>query len=152
MQKDKILIEHSMHEQIKRLSCLYNVTSAIMDQEKSIEKIFHAVVNCLPPAWQYSDISCARIVFDDQEYVSAGFEKSKWKQSADISSDGEKVGAVEVYYLKKMPVLDEGPFLKRERVLIDEVSEHVSNMCKRIELEGFLKERIKELDCLYGVS
>ncbi|MCP4552567.1 MAG: hypothetical protein GY834_11115 [Bacteroidetes bacterium] len=152
MQKDKILIEHSVHEQIKELNCLYNVTSAIMEQEKSIEKIFHAVVDYLPPAWQYPDISCARIVFEDQEYVSACFRKSRWKQSADISSEGEKVGTVEVYYLKKMPVLDEGPFLKKERVLIDAVAGHVSNMYKRIELEDFHKERIKELGCFYGVS
>jgi DNA-binding CsgD family transcriptional regulator len=152
MQRDKVLIEQAVHGHLKELNCLYNVTSAILDQEKSIEKIFHAIVDCLPPAWQYSDISCARIMFEDKEYVSAGFRKSKWKQSADIFSEGEKAGTVEVYYLKKMPVRDEGPFLRKERMLIDAVANYLSNAYKRIELEDFLKERIKELDCFYGVS
>jgi len=139
----KVPVEHSVHDRIKELNCLYNVTRAIMDQEKSIEKIFHTVVGCLPPAWQYPDITCARIVFGDQEYISAGFKKSKWKQSANIFNERETVGAVEVYYLKKTPFFDEGPFLKEERLLINAIAERISNAIKRIRTEEELRiERI----------
>jgi len=145
-------IEHSLHERVKELGCLYNVINSIMDRELTIEKIFQDIVCYLPPSWQYPDIACARIVFMGQEYVSADFKTSIWKQSADIFSEGERVGAIEVYYLKKMPDIDEGPFLKGERHLIDAVANHVANACKRIRLERSLKERLKELRCFYGVS
>ena len=150
--KDKVFIEHSMLEKVKELNCVYNVTSLILDHRTSIEKIIHGVVGYLPPSWQYPDIACARIVFKDQEYISACFKTSEWKQSANIFSEKKKIGIVEVYYQKKMPIMDEGPFLKEERILIDTVAYQVASAYKRIKLEDTLKERIKELGCFYGVS
>ena len=152
MDKYTVSAEHSMHEREKELNCLYNVTNLMMDYEKSLEEIFNSVVGYLPPSWQYPDIACARIIFRDQEYVSAGFKTSRWKQSANILSGSQKVGTIEVYYQKKMPTMDEGPFLKEERILIETIACQIANAYKRILLEGTLKERIKELGCFYGVS
>ena len=71
MGKNKGPVEQSMHEGVKELNCLYNLANLMMDHEKSLEEIFNSVVGCLPPSWQYPDIACARIIFRDQEYVSA---------------------------------------------------------------------------------
>jgi len=150
--KDEVFFGHSMLERVKELNCLYSVVNLILDHRKSIEEIIHAVVGYLPPSWQYPDITCARIVFKDQEYISACFKISKWKQSANIFSREKKIGTVEVYYQKKMPIMDEGPFLKEERILIDTIAYQVENAYERIKLEDTLKERIKELGCFYGVS
>jgi hypothetical protein len=152
MERDKVQIEHSLHERVKELSCLYNIANIMMDYRKSLEMIFRAIVGYLPSSWQYPDIACARIVFRDQEYVSAGFKISRWKQSANIFYGSEKIGTVEVYYQKEMPIMDEGPFLKEERLLIDTIAWQVANAYKRIKLETTLKERIKELGCFYEVS
>lgn len=152
MGKNKGPVGHSMHERVKELNCLYNVASLMMDHGKSLEEILSAIVVYLPPSWQYPDIACARIIFKDQEYVSAGFKISRWKQSADIFYGSQKVGTIEVYYQKKMPMMDEGPFLKEERILLDTIACQVGNAYKRIKLEDTLKERINELACFYGVS
>ena len=152
MEKDNVMIKHSMYERVKELNCLYNITLLIMDHLKSIEQICHAVVDYLPPSWQYPDIACARIVFRDQEYTSSDYKTSRWKQSANILSGREKVGIVEVSYQKKMPIKDEGPFLKEERILLDTIASQLATAYKRIKLEDTLKERIKELGCFYGVS
>jgi DNA-binding CsgD family transcriptional regulator len=152
MGKNKGPVEQSLHEREKELNCLYNVANLMMDYEKSLEEIFNAVVGYLPPSWQYPDIACARITFRGQEYVSAGFKPSRWKQSANIFNGSQKAGCIEVYYQKKRPVMDEGPFLREERILIDTIACQVGNAYKRIKLEDTLKERIKELGCLYGVS
>ncbi len=148
----KILTERSLHESVKHLDCLYNVVSSILRHEKSIEKIFQAVATHLHQSWQYPDIACGRILFENKEYVSDDFKVSRWKQSSDIFVEGENVGKVEIFYLKKTPDVDEGPFLKEERMLIDTVARHISTACNKIKLESSLKERIKELQCLYGVS
>ena len=152
MGKNKVPVEQSMHEREKELNCLYNVANLMIDHEKSLEEIFNGIVGYLPPSWQYPDIACARITFRGQEYVSAGFKPSRWKQSANISNGSQKAGRIEVYYQEKRPVMDEGPFLKEERILIDTIACQVGNAYKRIKLEDALKERIKELGCLYGVS
>ena len=152
MGKNKGLVEQSMHEREKELNCLYNVEKLMTDHEKSLEEILNVIVGYLPPAWQYPDIACARITFRGQEYVSAGFKPSRWKQSANILNGSQKAGCIEVYYQKKRPVMDEGAFLKEERILIDTIACQVGNAYKRIKLEDTLKERIKELGCLYGVS
>jgi len=152
MEKDKGPAEQSMHEREKALNCLYNVANLMTDHEKSLEEIFNGIVGYLPPSWQYPDIARARITFKGQEYVSAGFKPSRWKQSAEILSGSQKIGCIEVYYQEKRPVMDEGPFLKEERILIDTLACQVGNAYKRIKLEDTLKERIKELGCLYGVS
>lgn len=55
--------------------------------------------------------------------------------------EGEKAGQVEVYYKEKMPEIDEGPFQKEERILIDTVARLVSQHVLR--LEGL--EDIKEI-------
>ena len=152
MGKNKGPVEQSMNEREKELNCLYNVANLMKDHEKSLEEILNVIVGYLPPAWQYPDIACARITFRGQEYVSAGFKPSRWKQSANISNGSQKAGRIEVYYQEKRPVMDEGPFLKEERILIDTIACQVGNAYKRIKLEDALKERIKELGCLYGVS
>ena len=152
MGKNKEPVDQSMHEREKELNCLYKVANLMIDNEKSLEEILNVIVGYLPPAWQYPDFACARITFRGQEYVSAGFKPSRWKQSANIFNGSQKAGCIEVYYQKKRPVMDEGPFLKEERILIDTIACQVGNAYKRIKLEDTLKERIKELGCLYGVS
>ena len=152
MGKNKGSVEQSMHEREKELNCLYNVANLMIDHEKSLEDIFNVIVGYLPPAWQYPDIACARITFRGREYFSAGFKPSRWKQSANIFNGSQKAGCIEVYYQEKRPVMDEGPFLKEERILIDTIACQLGNAYKRIKLEDTLKERIKELGCLYGVS
>ena len=152
MGENKGHVEQSRHEREKGLTCLYKVANLMTDHEKPLEEIFNVMVGYLPPSWQYPDIACARIIFRGQEYVSAGFKTSRWKQSANIFNGSQKAGCIEVYYQKERPVMDEGPFLKEERILIDTIACQVGNAYKRIKLEDALKERIKELGCLYGVS
>ena len=152
MGKNRGPVEQSMHEREKELNCLYNVANLMMDYEKSLEEILNVIVGYLPPSWQYPDIACARITFRGQEYLSAGFKPSRWKQSANIFDGSQKAGCIEVYYQEERPVMDEGPFLKEERILIDTIACQLGNAYKRIKLEDTLKERIKELGCLYGVS
>lgn len=61
-------------------------------------------------------------------------------QAADIELDGKKSGVVEVLYLKKMPELDEGPFLKEERNLIDTVASRIADTIKKRRTAEQIKE------------
>lgn len=131
--------EWMLRERVKELNCLYSISQLVDESDQDIERILEDVVSLIPPAWYYSNIACARIIFDEQVFESANFVETDWKQSADIKVHGEKIGAVEVYYLKKRPVIYEGPFLKEERDLLNVIAEQLGKNIERIQGEEMLR-------------
>ncbi|MEE8359183.1 MAG: ATP-binding protein, partial [Candidatus Hydrothermarchaeales archaeon] len=126
---------HDVTERVKELNCLYGVSRLIAESERPLDEIFQETVDLIPPSWQYPVITCARIIYKGQEFVTGNFKETPWKQSTDIISSGEKAGSVEVYYLEKKPLIDEGPFLKEERSLIDALGRQLGNITERKKAE-----------------
>jgi len=142
---------HDLNERIKELNCLYGISRIIEKTGKSWPEILQGVVVLIPPAWQYPDATCARIIFEEREFITGNFKETRWKQSADITVSGEKDGVVEVFYLKEMPAAHEGPFLKEERSLIDALGRQLGNTAERSKTEeevkkyqGHLEELVRE--------
>jgi two-component system NtrC family sensor kinase len=105
-----------------------------------LEEIIQGIVGLLPPAWQYPEIASARIVLDEMSYAAEGFRECLQNQRAEIVVDGMPRGFVEVVYVEEKPGLDEGPFLKEERNLINAVARQVALVVERKEAE---KEQLK---------
>lgn len=131
--------EHALGERMKELNCLYRIAEAVDRCADSVERLLQEIVNGLPDSWQYPDTTCARIVFGECEYTTAGFQRSPWQQSMEFHVSGKQAGVVEVYYLSEMPILDEGPFLKEERLLINAVAERTGKIIERINAKQQLK-------------
>ncbi len=85
------------------------------------------------------EITCAKVILETRSFISAGFKTSRWKQSSDIFINRKKAGNIEIYYLEEKPDVDEGPFLKEERLLINSISERIGRACERIRAERQLK-------------
>ena len=62
--------------------------------------------------WQYPEMTVARIWLEGKPYVSKGFREGEWRLEQKFDTIDNRKGSIEVYYLKKFPKLDEGPFLK----------------------------------------
>lgn len=107
-------------ERLKELSAI-NQTTSIIKEGKSIEDTLQQICFILPKAWQYPEFTVARIVFDGEEYLSSGFRLSQWTMTQEFLSIDNRSGRIEVCYVKKFPTLDEGPFLKEERHLIENI-------------------------------
>ncbi len=90
--------------------------------DSSPSRMYQKIVDLIPSSWQYPDITCVRITVNGQEFKTANFKKSRWRQSKDILLRGSVIGVVDICYLKKKPEADEGPFLKEERDLIDAIA------------------------------
>jgi signal transduction histidine kinase len=58
---------------------------------------------------------------------------------------GERIGVLEVYYLEEKQVLDEGPFLKEERKLLDAVGERIGKIIERQREEDRFKQQEQQL-------
>ena len=67
-QEDDKKVLYALRERIKELNCLYGLSKLVEKPNISLEKIFQGMVRLFPPSWQYPDITCARILFQDKEF------------------------------------------------------------------------------------
>jgi signal transduction histidine kinase len=132
-----------LRERVKELTCLYGIAKLVERPNISLKEILQGIVELLPPAWLYPEIASARIILDENTFTTPGFRESDQKQVADIVVDGEERGIVEVVYSKKKRELDEGPFLKEERNLIDTISREIALIMEQKQSEQD-KERLQE--------
>jgi PAS domain S-box-containing protein len=137
-------LEYMVVEMTKELNCLYGLSKIIEEKDVTKEEILKRTVELLPPAWQFPEVTCVRIIIDSTEYKTENFKETKWKQASDIIIENEKIGIVEVSYLEEMPSFDEGPFIKEERDLIDEIAERLGRTFERIDAKLILKESEKK--------
>ncbi len=121
----------SLRERIKELTCLYGIAQLAERPGVRLGRTLQRIAECLPPAWQYPEIAAARIVLDDDCYETTGFAQCVQKQIADLVVKGLSRGSVEVGYTCRKPDLDEGPFLKEERSLIDTVARQIALLVER---------------------
>ncbi|MBA7532781.1 Sensor histidine kinase RcsC [subsurface metagenome] len=129
-----------MNERVKELQCLYDIAYIVEGPGITLDELCQGVVNLLPVSWQYLEIACARVTLGHKEFMSDNFKTTEWKQLANINVKGQKEGTVEVYYLEARPELDEGAFLKNERLLIDVIAERLGRITERKQVEEALKE------------
>jgi signal transduction histidine kinase len=144
-----------LRERIKEITCLYGIARVVAQPEASVAEIIQGIVELLPPAWLYPEITCARIVLNGQSYATEGFYESPYRQVADIVVHNEKVGFVEVVYLEKKLTLDEGPFLAEERSLIDSVAREMTIFYERLrakEEKAALQDQLRHADRLATIG
>ena len=138
--------EWALRERIKELNCLYGISQLAERHAHSLDALLRDLVRYLPYAWQFPEITRARIVFRGDTYATEGFRESEWLQSSQIRLSQEVVGEVTVVYLEERPFFsDEGPFLKEERALLDTLAEHVGRIAARISAESGLEEMNRRL-------
>lgn len=135
--------EAALRERVKELSCLYGIAQIAGKPGVSLEEILQQIVELLPPAWQYPDIMEGRVILDGKVFATAGFREDGDKQSSQIVVSGNLRGTVEVVYLAAKPELDEGPFLKEERNLIDAIARQLALIIEQKEMEAE-KARLQE--------
>jgi PAS domain S-box-containing protein len=130
---------HDSGERVKELNCLYGIANLVEQQDISLEEILQGIVDLIPPSWQYPEITCARVIIHGTELRTKKFRETIWKQSSDIKVRGEQSGVLEVYYLKENPEIDEGPFLKEERNLINAIAGLTGRIVERKQAEESLR-------------
>ena len=129
-----------LNKRVKELNCLYAISRLVDKRDLSIEQVLLRVVECMPPAWQDPEVTCARIIVEGREFRTHNFAETTWGQSSDIIVSGNVIGTVEVYYLAERPEQDEGPFLKEERKLLDAIAERIGEAIERQRAEQALRE------------
>ncbi len=126
----------ALGERVKELTCLYRTAQIAAQKELSTGEVLQQVTELIPPAWHYPEITGGRIQLDERIFQTANYTPRPRPLQADLIVNGVLRGIVEVVYLKNMPVLDEGPFLKEERNLINTLAQQLSIVIERREAEA----------------
>lgn len=132
-----------LKERAKELNCLYDVQEILAKPQISIEVAFKEIIKVIPFGWQYPEICKSEIVFGDSRFHSPDFVRASWELSSDILVQDQAVGKISVYYTEERPELDEGPFLREERKLINTIADQLGNFVLRRRLQDVFERKVK---------
>ncbi len=136
---DRKEAEENLKERVKELNCLELLSDALQS-EVDLESLFRKLVDGMKDAWLYPEIVCARVIFKGRQYQTKNFRETAWRQAAEITVQGEATGVVELYYLEERPLIDEGPFFKEERFLINLIARRLGEIIERLQTEEVLRK------------
>jgi two-component system NtrC family sensor kinase len=125
----------ALRERVKELTCLYGIAQIARQPDKPLKDILQSIVELLPSAWQYPEITSARLSLDGVYYATSDFSTCCQKQSAEIFVNDTQRGFIEIGYAKQEPEIDEGPFLKEERSLLDEIARQIALIIEHRQAE-----------------
>lgn len=137
---------HEQQERLKELACI-NRTTSVLKEGKPVEETLQQIVLILPAAWQYPDFTVARIKFMNKVFETSTFIETGWRMYQEFSTiDGEK-GSIEVFYTQEFRGEDEGPFLKEERDLVQNISSLISGYINSFKARDLYRmTQMKELE------
>jgi PAS domain S-box-containing protein len=137
---------HDLDERVKELNCLYGISKIRERNDIAFEEMLQEIVDLIPSSWQYPEITCARIIIEGQEYKTKNFKETIWKQTSNIVVHGKRIGILEICYFEEKPEIDEGPFLKEERSLINAIAERFGRVTEHKQAERALQKAHDELE------
>ncbi len=144
--------EKDLQDRVKELKSLFEVSQLASIQDVSFEELFKHVVTILLASMQYPEITCARIIFGNDEFKSENYQLTEWKLISKINMEGEVVGTVEVCYLEEKPEKDEGPFLTEEIALVESISEILGTTISKKQAEQALQESKERFRAIFELA
>ena len=131
-------------ERAKELECLYQIEELLLDDEAKIADVCRSIVLVMPSGWQYSETCCVKITIRAETFQSLDFVETPWVQKADVTIQDVKVGEISVVYIKEMPDVDDGPFLKQEQRLLKTIADRLGNFMLHQQLRQEAEDRLEE--------
>jgi PAS domain S-box-containing protein len=131
IQEKNYELVHHLRQRVKELTALHRAARILQNEEQTITDWLQQFVAALPPAWQYPEITAARIRLGELEFATPNFKPTPWIQRADFSVAEGLQGSIEVVYVEERPAEQEGPFLAEERNLIDSLAEVLKTAIER---------------------
>ncbi len=129
---------HALGERIKELNCLYGISEIVEKPGISLEDLLQQIIDLIPPAWQYPEITCARLLIDEKEYRTTPFKDTGQKQSCDIIVHGKSIGILDVCCLDERTASAERTFQEEEQKLLNAIAERLGKIIERRQAEDML--------------
>jgi two-component system, cell cycle sensor histidine kinase and response regulator CckA len=134
-------IEQALTERIKELRTLYSVGQLLAaSEERPLADRLAEIARLLPAAFQFPDITAARLVVADRSYESGGFLETPWLQTSRIGGAGpDAIGRIDVALLEPFEGRAQQPFLAEEVELLEALASAVAQAVRRDRAEQELR-------------
>ncbi len=132
-----------LKERAKELNCLYEVQETLAKPGIKTKDAINRIIEVIPSGWQYPEICVSQLTIGGVSYRSQEFKKSPWAQHSDIILQDITVGRISIYYTEEKPELDEGPFLREERRLINTIADQIGNFLLYQRLQDVFEKQSK---------
>jgi signal transduction histidine kinase len=135
-------------ERLKELHCLYNISSLTDKPGILMDELIHQTVLQLSRALKYPEAACVKVILEDKEYKSPGWQPPFNLESFDIVVHTQKLGLLEIGYKLEDPGNSGRVFLPEEREMCSNASMQLSGFIDRIrddqQLEGY-RQHLEQL-------
>lgn len=133
----------ALRERVKELSCLHAIAAVAQQPDTSQAHLLQQIVALLPPALQFPESTQARVMVDSETFIAGSPGEPAAGLTSDIFVGGQRRGRVDIIYVSAHPNADEGPFLKEERTLMNEVARQLGLILEGRETDAEMK-RLQE--------
>ncbi|TLP82335.1 sensor histidine kinase [Maribacter sp. ACAM166] len=144
-------IEAKLKERIKELTCLYEVTSIIVNSDYSqLETSLEAVTFCLKKAWQFEVDTEVLLKTGDYHIETEGYLSEMIFMKSDIRVFNQSSGFIQVGYPKDK--YEQSSFLEEEKQLLQNAALAVGNLLERKQVhdsEAAIKRQVERTDRLH---
>lgn len=142
--------EEQLRERIKELTCLYEVSSIIVQADFDyVEDSLKAIAFSLKKALQYPEKAEVSIVIDNLKILSGPVNNPTSNISSPIPIFNVVKGEISAHFTGKNPL--KNAFLTEEQALIDNISLKIGGLLERIEIKNNelrLKRQMEHADRL----
>jgi PAS domain S-box-containing protein len=149
LRKHKEELEGLVKERTREINCLHRLSNLIEEYDDSLREVLMRAPELLASSLRYPDIACTRIILGDQEVATDDFQETPWGLSAGVMAEGRLAGTIKVCYLEERPQLDEGPFHKEERALLNNVAHRLGKIIERNQARERLMLQWKQFAAIF---
>ncbi len=148
-QLDRLIYDNS--ERLKELKSIHR-TAETLKKGASLDESLQEICNYLPEAWQYPNFTAVRIKYGNKTFRTKRFKETPWMLTQIFEAPDNNNGSIEIAYLKAFPNAWEGPFLKEERDLLDNLAALISGTASANALKELLKKNTERLKEIKGIN
>lgn len=143
-------IEKDLKERIKELTCLYEVSSIIVNNDyKEMDKTIYSIALSVRRALQYDRDTIVEIHSGQFHLISSALPKNSVIIESDIKIFNEPKGFIRIHYPANKYEIDD--FLKEEIILMKTVAVNIGDLLERAairENEAVVKRKMEHADRL----
>ncbi|MCQ2215349.1 MAG: pyruvate, phosphate dikinase [Bacteroidales bacterium] len=110
------------HRERKKELRAINYVTEILNKDQHIKETLQQVADAMPASWQYPEITCVRIVYENFDVRTKDYKETRWSMAESFVTLDNKNGIIQVCYKEERPAEFDGPFLKEELQLIMNIS------------------------------
>lgn len=114
--------QSALKERIKELETIKSLIESTEDITAPISQILMPMLEMIRKGWQYSEDTAVRIEWGGEVYQTSGFLQAMDVFSSEAFTENAQRISVSVGYQSRHPDEQEGPFLREERALLDNIT------------------------------